>query len=278
MQALIYTFSVLLGLVVGSFLNVVIYRMPRGLSLVRPGSQCPECKAPIRWYDNVPLLSWISLKGRCRKCDNPISVRYPLVEGFTGLSFGFAMWRFDLSWHVGLAWFFIAVLICLALIDLDHMIIPSRITLPGAAIGLCVRSVEMCPGTAFCKLGQQDSMGLGLKLDERYHGMDMPGKLKFAVTGCPMNCVAAPVRDIGIQGRPKAWRILVGGCLGPRPRFGKELCLADTEDQVLDLVETVVSFYRKHAKHRERMGRMLDRVGWEAFVQAVLGEDKPGKP
>jgi len=149
---------------------------------------------------------------------------------------------------------------------------------PGAAIGLCVRSVEMCPGTAFCKLGQQDSMGLGLKLDERYHGMDMPGKLKFAVTGCPMNCVAAPVRDIGIQGRPKAWRILVGGCLGPRPRFGKELCLADTEDQVLDLVETVVSFYRKHAKHRERMGRMLDRVGWEAFVQAVLGEDKPGKP
>ena len=144
MQALIYTFSVLLGLVVGSFLNVVIYRMPRGLSLVRPGSQCPECKTPIRWYDNVPLLSWISLKGRCRKCDNPISVRYPLVEGFTGLSFGFAMWRFGLSWHVGLAWFFIAVLICLALIDLDHMIIPSRITLPGAAIGLAA-SIALQP-------------------------------------------------------------------------------------------------------------------------------------
>jgi len=148
---------------------------------------------------------------------------------------------------------------------------------PGAAIGLCVRSVEMCPGTTFCKRGQQDSMGLGLQLDEKYHGVEMPGKMKFAVAGCPMNCAAAPVRDIGIQGRPKAWRILVGGCLGPSPRFGKELCTAETAEQVLEIVDAVVSFYRKHAKYKERMGRMIERVGWDAFSRAVLGGDQPAE-
>lgn len=141
---------------------------------------------------------------------------------------------------------------------------------PGAAIGLCVRSIEMCPGTSFCKLGQQDSMGLGLKLDAKYHGMELPGKLKMAVAGCPMNCVAAPVRDIGIQGRPRQWRILVGGCLGPKPRLGEELCLVEKEEEVLEIVGRIVTWFRDKAEPRERLGRMIDRLGWDAFRSAVL--------
>jgi leader peptidase (prepilin peptidase)/N-methyltransferase len=80
-----------LGLVIGSFLNVVIYRVPRGMSLVRPGSSCPSCGTPIRWFDNVPVLSWIALRGRCRRCRRPISLRYPLVELATGVIFAAAV-------------------------------------------------------------------------------------------------------------------------------------------------------------------------------------------
>lgn len=142
---------------------------------------------------------------------------------------------------------------------------------PGAAIGLCVRSIEMCPGTTFCKLGQQDSMGLGLRLDEKYHGAELPGKLKFAVAGCSMNCAAAPVRDVGAQGRPNGWRVLVGGCLGPKPRLGHDLCTLQSDDEVVDLVDRIVEYFRGAARRGERLGRMIDRVTMETFRQAVLG-------
>jgi leader peptidase (prepilin peptidase)/N-methyltransferase len=80
------------GTVIGSFLNVVVYRLPAGMSIVRPGSHCPQCKTPIRWYDNVPVLGWLALAGRCRHCRQSISPRYPLVEGFTGLLFLAVAW------------------------------------------------------------------------------------------------------------------------------------------------------------------------------------------
>ncbi len=83
----IAAFAGVLGLVIGSFLNVVVYRLPRGMSLVRPGSSCPSCGAPVRWFDNVPVVSWLILRGRCRRCHRPISLRYPLVELATGLVF-----------------------------------------------------------------------------------------------------------------------------------------------------------------------------------------------
>lgn len=128
--------SFLFGLVVGSFLNVVIYRLPRNESLVRPGSHCPKCGKPVRWYDNVPVLGWLLLRGRCRDCREPISIRYPLVEVATGLGFLLAFWRVGVDWPLLIAWAFIAVMICVALIDYDHMIIPDKIVLPAALIGL----------------------------------------------------------------------------------------------------------------------------------------------
>jgi leader peptidase (prepilin peptidase) / N-methyltransferase len=136
LRVLLYVLSFVLGLAFGSFLNVVIYRLPRHESLLRPGSHCPRCGTAIRWYDNVPLVSWVVLKGRCRSCSAPISLRYPLVEAITALAFIIAFWRFGLEWRLLVAWAFVVAMVAVAFIDYDHMIIPDKIVLPGAAIGL----------------------------------------------------------------------------------------------------------------------------------------------
>jgi leader peptidase (prepilin peptidase)/N-methyltransferase len=135
-QALLYVFSVLFGTVLGSFLNVVIYRVPLQESLVKPGSRCPSCGTSIHWYDNVPVLSWLFLGGRCRACGSAISPRYLVVEAMTGVLFGLAAWRFDMDWPLLVAWAFISAMIAVAFIDYDHMIIPNKIVLPGTLIGL----------------------------------------------------------------------------------------------------------------------------------------------
>lgn len=144
MEVILYVFSGLLGLVVGSFLNVVIYRLPRGESLVRPGSHCPKCGADIRWFDNVPLVSWALLHGKCRACGTEISKRYPFVEALTAAAFLLSAWRFAFSWELLVSWLFVAALIVVAFIDFDHMIIPNKIVLPGALVGLAA-SIAMHP-------------------------------------------------------------------------------------------------------------------------------------
>lgn len=142
------TLALLLGAVWGSFLNVVIYRLPEGLSVVRPASRCPACESPIRWFQNVPVLSWLALRGRCARCKVSIPVRYPLVEAATA-AFALAAWlKLSRSidgvlpdpTEVAVAWVFtfalIADLIVIALIDLDTMRIPDELSLPGVLIGL----------------------------------------------------------------------------------------------------------------------------------------------
>jgi len=136
LQYYVAIWSLLLGLVIGSFLNVVIYRVPRRESLVRPGSHCPGCGMAIRWYDNVPVASWVLLRGRCRSCRTPIALRYPLVEGITGLAFLAAFWRMGPSATLLVAWAFIAVVVALAFMHHDHMVIPNRIVFPALACGL----------------------------------------------------------------------------------------------------------------------------------------------
>ena len=127
MRAFAYVAITLLGLAVGSFLNVVIYRAPRGESLVRPRSHCPRCNSEIENRDNVPVLSWLILRGRCRHCGEPISARYPLVELATALLFVGAAWRLGFSWVLPayLAW--LAGLLALALIDLEHLKLPRSV-------------------------------------------------------------------------------------------------------------------------------------------------------
>jgi leader peptidase (prepilin peptidase)/N-methyltransferase len=130
--------ATVLGALIGSFLNVVIHRLPLGESLVTPGSHCPACDAPVRSFDNVPVLSWLLLRGRCRSCGAPISVRYPAVELLTAASFGavVAVRGYDDGLWLELP--FVACLIALAGIDLDHKLLPNRIVYPMAAYGLVV--------------------------------------------------------------------------------------------------------------------------------------------
>jgi leader peptidase (prepilin peptidase) / N-methyltransferase len=126
----------LLGGLIGSFLNVVAHRVPRGESLVSPGSHCPACDAPVRPYDNIPVLSWLLLRGRCRNCGVRISPRYPLVELFTAAVFVIVVALNGLDEDLLLELPFVAALIALAAIDLDHRLLPNRIVYPLAAWGV----------------------------------------------------------------------------------------------------------------------------------------------
>ncbi|MFP8873785.1 MAG: prepilin peptidase [Myxococcota bacterium] len=127
-----------LGLVVGSFLNVVIYRLPRGESVIRPGSRCPHCQAAIRPWDNVPVLSYLWLRGRCRHCGARISARYPAIEFLTGCVFLLVVLRFGAQIQTPLFLAFAALLIAAAWIDVDHRIIPDALSLGGLAMGIAL--------------------------------------------------------------------------------------------------------------------------------------------
>jgi leader peptidase (prepilin peptidase)/N-methyltransferase len=126
----------LLGLCIGSFLNVVIARLPAEKSLFSPRSACPRCAVPILWYDNIPVLSYAVLAGRCRSCQAPISPRYPIVETLTASLFALAFLKWGMSPALVPALVLIAGLVAITVIDLDHQIIPDVITLPGIVVGL----------------------------------------------------------------------------------------------------------------------------------------------
>jgi leader peptidase (prepilin peptidase)/N-methyltransferase len=128
----------LFGLAIGSFLNVVIARVPAGRSLVRPGSACPGCRAPLTWYDNIPVLSFLMLRGRCRACGMHISWRYPVVETITAAVLVVAYVAFGPSADFLVACVLLPALVALTAIDLDHQMIPDAITLPGILIGLVI--------------------------------------------------------------------------------------------------------------------------------------------
>jgi leader peptidase (prepilin peptidase)/N-methyltransferase len=133
---LVSLFVFVLGASVGSFLNVVIYRIPAGLSLLHPPSRCPQCMQRLKYYDNVPVLGWLWLRGRCRYCKTQISIRYPLVEAATGILFLMAFWMFHIPLPAIGYWVFFSWLLALALIDLDTMTLPNSLTQTGLIAGL----------------------------------------------------------------------------------------------------------------------------------------------
>ncbi len=127
-----------LGLLIGSFLNVVIARVPHDQSIVRPRSRCPKCGHQLTWYENIPVFSWLALRGRCRNCKTPISARYVLVELLTALLFLACLRRFDWTYELVPALVLVMLLVPLTFIDLEHWLLPFALTIPGIAMGIAL--------------------------------------------------------------------------------------------------------------------------------------------
>ena len=136
----LYIFVFLLGSIVGSFMNVCIYRMPRKQSIVLPSSRCPSCNTPIKPWDNIPIVSYFFLGGRCRVCKSRISLIYPLVEFLNAVLYVLILWRFGFAWHTLLYFIFCSTLVVISFIDLEFQIIPDKITLPGIPVGIIIGS------------------------------------------------------------------------------------------------------------------------------------------
>lgn len=138
-EAVAYLFVFIFGALVGSFLNVVIHRVPNEESIVFPNSKCPKCDAPIKPYDNIPVFSWLLLRGKCRACNAPISARYPAVELFHALLWVLVYWQIGFNPFLGVGLIFVSVLVALMFIDAEHMILPNAITYPFFIFAIAVR-------------------------------------------------------------------------------------------------------------------------------------------
>ncbi len=158
-EYLFYLYAAVLGLIFGSFLNVVIYRLPLGQSIVLPRSRCPFCDGEIKMLHNIPVLSYLFLRGRCGRCAAPISGRYPLIElGTCGLFVGSAV-HFGLTVEAAIAALFCVLMLTLAMIDVDHYLLPDKITLPGIILGLALQ--PWLPRTTFLEAVAGALIGAG---------------------------------------------------------------------------------------------------------------------
>jgi len=167
------------GFAVGSFLNVVAARVPLRRSLMRPGSACMSCSAPIAWYDNIPLVSYLVLRGKCRNCGARIGLLYPAVELASGLLISACVLAFGLSLHAAIAAFFCCVLVAISAVDLEHRIVPDRIVLPATVLVLVAQTVrEPSLEWLLCALGA--SLFLFLAVLAYPAGMGM-GDVKLAL-------------------------------------------------------------------------------------------------
>ena len=142
---------------------------------------------------------------------------------------------------------------------------------PGYSASNVVRSVKICPGTTFCKRAKQDSVSLGLILDKKYISKEMPSKMKMGVSGCPNSCSESVTKDIGVIGTEDGWQVFAGGSGGAHPRLGDFIAEVKTQNEVIDLVDRIIAYYKAHAQI-ERLGEFIERVGIETFKRAVLGD------
>nr|WP_287410225.1 NAD(P)/FAD-dependent oxidoreductase [Pseudodesulfovibrio sp.] len=140
----------------------------------------------------------------------------------------------------------------------------------GKATELCVHYVQACPGTAVCKFGVQDSLGLGIELEAFFTSLDLPAKAKIGVSGCPLCCGESFVRDIGLFGKKSGWTLVIGGSSARRPRIGDILAEDLDKDSVLALTKQFLEYYNSNAKKRERTARFVDRVGIDNVKEKLL--------
>jgi len=140
----------------------------------------------------------------------------------------------------------------------------------GRATELCLHYVQACPGNSVCKFGINDSLGLGMELEEMFTGLDMAAKVKMGVSGCPMCCAESYVRDVGAFAKNKGWTVTVGGNAGARPRVGDVLAADVSREEVIRLTKAFLEYYNSNAKKKERTCRFVERVGIEAVKEALL--------
>jgi leader peptidase (prepilin peptidase)/N-methyltransferase len=152
--------AAVLGGVLGSFLNVCIVRLPANQSVLRPRSRCPKCESPISWYDNVPVLSWLVLRGRCRKCRERISVQYPLIEAAAAAVWALAVWHYGLGWTALAGAVFGTLLLGIAVTDARTYIIPDEFTLGGLVLGLALALRDGLPGLWWAVVGAATGFAL----------------------------------------------------------------------------------------------------------------------
>src|SRR5687768_1756029 len=181
-------FAGVIGACLGSFLNVVIYRLPLGQSLVSPPSRCPKCGSTLKWYDNIPIFGWILLGGRCRQCRNPISIQYPIVEFITAALFMLVVWMTPPGPLLLSRLLLVCILIALFGIDLEHQILPNSITLPGIVIGVLLSTIAP-PGLRDSLIGVVVGGGIlyaiawGYYLWRREEGLGMGDVKMLAMVG-----------------------------------------------------------------------------------------------
>ncbi len=140
---------------------------------------------------------------------------------------------------------------------------------PGNAVGLCVRSIKVCPGTTYCRLGLQDSLEMGMKLDSIYHGMKLPSKMKMGVSGCRVQCAENCIKDISLYGTKEGWTLMAGGRGSAKPRLADTLAEGLSSGQAEQAVANLVTYYRENSK-RERIGFMIERVGLDTLKAAAM--------
>ncbi len=219
----LWTVTFCVGAAIGSFLNVCIYRIPADESVVHPGSRCPGCRAPIAWYDNVPILSWLVLGGRCRRCRTTIASRYPFVEAATGALALLALWRLGVSTPALVAFAFTAALLLITFIDFDHFFIPDEVSLPGVLIGLAVSALPHGIGLANAALGAALGGGIlwlvawGYERSTGTEGMGLGDVKLLAMIGAFLGWQAIPiVLVVASIGGSLAGALVIFGARGRR--------------------------------------------------------------
>ena len=141
---------------------------------------------------------------------------------------------------------------------------------PGGFIGKCVRAAKFCTGNTSCKKGYQNTVEMGLRIDKAFHRMETPQKVKISLSGCTSSCAESTVRDIGLIGTPKGWKMLVGGTCGLQTRKGQLLAKNLSDDQVMDIIGKILDYYNEMGIEK-RLGSFIDRIGFEIFSNEILG-------
>jgi len=140
----------------------------------------------------------------------------------------------------------------------------------GKAVGKCVRSIKACPGNSYCKLGFQDALAMGMKLDEKYHGLELPNKTKMGVSGCNNQCAENCIKDVSLVGRKKGWTLMAGGIGTGKPRLADIIAENLSDGEAEHMIEVIFDYYKDHGKSTERIGKMIDRIGFDSFRNDIL--------